>query len=110
MNKEELKVFKEYCYSYANRFLDTVCSNTEEKWLHTFSRNRWWRCQMELEEKKDIIIKNTDENSYKIYEEIMVEVLKKKIENDKIVANKKAKEKAKEKAKKEKEKKAKGKK
>ena len=106
MNKEEVKIFKEYCYSYAKRFLDTVCSNTEEKWLHTFSRNRWWRCQMELEEKKDIIIKNTDENSYKIYEEIMVEVLKKKIENDKIVANKKAKEKAK----KEKEKKAKGKK
>ena len=106
MKKEELKVFKEYCYSYANRFLDTVCSNTEEKWLHTFSRNRWWRCQMELEEKKDIIINNTDENSYKIYEEIMVDTLKKKIENDKIVANKKAKEKAK----REKEKKAKGKK
>ena len=106
MKKEELKVFEEYCRSYANRFLDTVCSNTEEKWLHTFSRNRWWRCQMELEEKKDIIIKNTDENSYKIYEEIMVEVLKKKIEEDKIVANKKAREKAK----KEKEKKIKGKK
>ena len=91
MNKEELKVFKEFCYSYANRFLDTVCANTEEKWLHTFSRNRWWRCQMELEEKKDIIIKNTDENSYKIYEEIMVDTLKKKIEEDKLVANKKAK-------------------
>ena len=106
MNKEELKVFKEYCYSYANRFLDTVCSNTEEKWLHTFSRNRWWRCQMELEEKKDIIIKNTDENSYKIYEDIMVGVLSKKIEEDKIAASKKAKEKAK----REKEKKAKGKK
>ena len=106
MNKEELKIFKEFCNSYANRFVDCVCANTEEKWLHTFSRNRWWRCQMELEEKKDIIIKNTDENSYKIYEGIMVEVLKKKIENDKIVANKKAKEKAK----KEKEKKAKGKK
>ena len=106
MNKEELKVFKEYCYSYANRFLDTVCSNTEEKWLHTFSRNRWWRCQMELEEKKDIIIKNTDENSYKIYEEIMVDTLKKKIENDKIAASKKAREKAKA----EKEKKTKGKK
>ena len=106
MNKEELKVFKEYCYSYANRFVDCVCANTEEKWLHTFSRNRWWRCQMELEEKKDIIIKNTDENSYKIYEEIMVEVLKKKIEEDKINVRKKAKEKAK----REKEKKAKGKK
>ena len=106
MNKEELKVFKEYCYSYANRFLDTVCSNTEEKWLHTFSRNRWWRCQMELEEKKDIIIKNTDENSYRIYEEIMVDILKRKIEEDKVVANNKAREKAK----KEKEKKAKGKK
>lgn len=106
MNKEELKVFKEYCYSYAKRFLDTVCANTEEKWLHTFSRNRWWRCQMELEEKKDIIIKNTDENSYRIYEEIMVGILKKKIEEDKFVANKKAREKAK----KEKEKKIKGKK
>ena len=106
MNKEELKVFKEYCYSYANRFVDCVCSNTGEKWLHTFSRNRWWRCQMELEEKKDIIINNTDENSYKIYEKIRVDTLKKKIENDKITASKKAKEKAK----KEKEKKAKGKK
>ena len=59
----------------------------------------------ELEEKKDIIINNTDENSYKIYEEIMVEVLKKKIENDKVIANKKAREKAKA----EKEKKKKGK-
>ena len=106
MKKEELEVFKGYCNSYANRFVDCVCAHTEEKWLHTFSRNRWWRCQMELEEKKDIIIKNTDENSYKIYEEIMVETLKKKIEEDKVVDRKKAKEKAK----KEKEKKAKGKK
>ena len=106
MKKEELKVFEEFCNLYANRFVDCVCSTTEEKWLHTFSRNRWWRCQMELEEKKDIIIKNTDENSYKIYEEIMVDTLKKKIENDKIAASKKAREKAK----REKEKKAKGKK
>ena len=95
MKKEELKIFKEFCNSYAKRFVDCVCSTTEEKWLHTFSRNRWWRCQMELEEKKDIIIKNTDENSYKIYEEIMVDILKKKIEEDKIAANKKAREKAK---------------
>ena len=95
MKKEELKIFEEFCNSYANRFVDCVCANTEEKWLHTFSRNRWWRCQMELEEKKDIIIKNTDENSYKIYEEIMVETLKKKIEEDKVVATKKAREKAK---------------
>ena len=50
----------------------------------------------ELEEKKDIIIKNTDEDSYKIYEGIMIEVLKKKIEEDKVAANKKAREKAKE--------------
>ena len=106
MKKEELKVFEEFCNSYAKRFVDCVCSTTEEKWLHTFSRNRWWRCQMELEEKKDIIINNTDENSYKIYEEIMVEVLKKKIENDKITASKKTREKVKE----EKERKKKGKK
>ena len=54
MKKEELKIFEEFCNSYAKRFVDCVCSTTEEKWLHTFSRNRWWRCQMELEEKKNI--------------------------------------------------------
>ena len=59
----------------------------------------------ELEEKKNIVIKNTDTKAYKIYEEIMVETLKKKIENDKIAASKKAREKAKA----EKEKKKKGK-
>ena len=95
MNKEELKIFKDYCNSYANRFIDCVCANTEEKWLHTFSRNRWWRCQMELEEKKDIIIKNTNADAYKIYEEIMVDTLKKKIEEDKVNDRKKAKEKEK---------------
>ena len=49
----------------------------------------------ELEEKKNIVIKNTDTKAYKIYEEIMVEVLKKKIEEDKINIRKKAREKAK---------------
>ena len=58
----------------------------------------------ELEE-KNIVIKNTDVEAYKIYEEIMVDTLKKKIENDKIAASKKAREKAKA----EKEKKKKGK-
>ena len=106
MNKEELKVFKEFCYSYANRFLDTVCANTEEKWLHTFSKFRYWRLVDELEDKKNIIIKNIVTKAYNIYEGIMIETLSKKIEEDKIAANKKAKEKAK----KEKEKKAKGKK
>ena len=106
MNKEELKIFEEFCYSYANRFLPCVCANTEEKYLHTFAKFRYWRLVDELEEKKDIVIKNTNADAYKIYEDIMVEVLSKKIENDKIVANKKAKEKAK----REKEKKAKGKK
>ena len=60
----------------------------------------------ELEEKKNIVIKNTDTNAYKIYEEIMIEILKRKIEEDKVAANKKAREKAKE----EKERKKKGKK
>ena len=58
----------------------------------------------ELEE-KNIIIKNTDVDAYKIYENIMIEVLSKKIEEDKVIANKKAREKAKA----EKEKKKKGK-
>ena len=59
----------------------------------------------ELEDKKNIIIKNTDVDAYKIYERIMIEVLSKKIEEDKVIANKKAREKAKA----EKEKKKKGK-
>ena len=95
MKKEELKIFKEFCNSYANRFVDCVCANTEEKWLHTFSKFRYWRLVDELEEKKNIIIKNTNADAYKIYEEIMVDTLKKKIENDKVIANKKAREKAK---------------
>ena len=106
MKKEELKIFEDYCNSYANRFLDCVCSNTEEKWLHTFSKFRYWRLVDELEDKKNITVKNTDTKAYKIYEEIMVDTLKKKIENDKIAASKKAREKAKA----EKEKKTKGKK
>ena len=95
MKKEELKVFKEYCYSYANRFLPCVCSTTEEKYLHTFAKFRYWRIVDELEDKKNIVIKNTDTKAYKIYEEIMVDTLKKKIEEDKVIANKKAREKAK---------------
>ena len=91
MKKEELKIFEEFCYSYANRFLDCVCANTEEKWLHTFSKFRYWRLVDELEDKKNIVIKNTNTKAYKIYEGIMVDTLKKKIENDKVIANKKAK-------------------
>ena len=60
MNKKELKVFKEFCYSYANRFLPCVCSTTEEKYLHTFAKFRAWRWFKELEDKKNRIRKNTD--------------------------------------------------
>ena len=105
MKKEELKIFKDYCRSYANRFLPCVCADTEEKYLHTFAKFRYWRIVDELEDKKNIVIKNTDVEAYKIYEEIMVDILKKKIEEDKVAANKKAREKAKA----EKEKKKKGK-
>ena len=105
MNKEELKIFEEFCQSYAKRFVDCVCANTEEKYLHTFAKFRYWRIIDELEDKKNIIIKNTDVEAYKIYEGIMIEVLSKKIEEDKIAASKKAREKAKA----EKEKKKKGK-
>ena len=49
----------------------------------------------ELEEKKNIVIKNTDVDAYKIYENIMIEVLSKKIEEDKVADSKKAREKAK---------------
>ena len=93
MKKEEL--FEEFCNSYANRFLDCVCANTEEKWLHTFSKFRYWRLVDELEDKKNITVKNTDTKVYHTYEEIMVETLSKKIEQDKVAENKKAREKAK---------------
>ena len=95
MKKEELKTFEEFCHSYANRFLPCVCANTEEKYLHTFAKFRYWRIVDELEDKKNIVIKNTDVEAYKIYEDIMIEVLSKKIEQDKVAANKKAREKAK---------------
>ena len=95
MKKEELKVFEEFCHSYAKRFLSCVCANTEEKYLHIFAKFRYWRLVDELEDKKNIVIKNTDTKAYKIYEEIMVDILKKKIEEDKVIANKKAREKAK---------------
>ena len=95
MKKEELKIFEDYCRSYANRFLDCVCANTEEKWLHTFSKFRYWRLVDELEDKKNITVKNTDIKAYHTYEEIMVDTLKKKIEEDKIAASKKGREKAK---------------
>ena len=85
MNKEELKIFEDYCRSYANRFLPCVCANTEEKYLHTFAKFRYWRIVDELEDKKNIVIKNTDTKAYKIYEEIMVDTLKKKIEEDKVI-------------------------
>ena len=49
----------------------------------------------ELEDKKNIVVKNTDVHAYHTYEEIMVETLKKKIEEDKVAASKKAREKAK---------------
>ena len=80
MKKEELKIFEEFCRSYTNRFLDCVCANTEEKWLHTFSKFRYWRLVDELEDKKNITVKNTDIKAYHTYEEIMVDTLKKKIE------------------------------
>ena len=95
MNKEELKIFENYCHSYAKRFLPCVCANTEEKYLHTFAKFRYWRIIDELEDKKNMLIKNTDIEAYKIYEDIMIEVLSKKIEEDKVVASKKAREKAK---------------
>ena len=95
MKKEELKIFEEFCNLYANRFVDCVCANTEEKWLHTFSKFRYWRLLDELEDKKNITVKNTDTKVYHTYEEIMVETLSKKIEQDKVAENKKAREKAK---------------
>ena len=44
MKKEELKIFEEFCRSYANRFVDCVCYTTPESWLSKFASFRAWRC------------------------------------------------------------------
>ena len=87
MNKEEqLEKFKEFCHSYAHRFLYCFSANTGEKYPSTFSKSHWGRFTDYFEDRYNITIKPTDINYYKIYEDIMVEEINKFIEQYKIEA------------------------
>lgn len=79
MDKKELDIFKRYCYTYANTLIYTVCATTGESWLPKLCQFRWWRIRADMEDKRNIKIKETDTNAYKIYEDIMVEVLSNRI-------------------------------
>lgn len=95
LNKEQEEIFKNYCYNYANRFIYTVCSTTGEGWLPKMCQFKWWRVKDELNDKYNIIIKDTDIKSYKLYESIMLEVLNTRIEQCKQEQSKRDKEAAK---------------
>ena len=80
LNKGQEENFKKYCYSYANRFIYTVCATTGEGWLPKMCQFKWWRIKDEFEDRYNISIKDTDVKHYKLYESIMLEVLNKRIE------------------------------
>lgn len=89
MNKQQEEKFKEFCYSYANRFIYTVCADTGEGWLPKMCQFKYWRMKMEIEDKHNITIKDTDIKYYKLYESIMLEVLNNRIEECKQERSKK---------------------
>lgn len=95
MNKEQLNKFKDFCYSFANRYKDCVCKDTPEHWLHTMSKFKYWRLLDELEFKYNIIVKESNKEYLKIYEGIFVEVLSKYIDEYKKIQSEKDKKAAK---------------
>ena len=106
MKKKDLKVFEEFAHEYSQRFVYCFCATTGDGYPVIFAKSHYGRFLDYLEEKHHIEIKNTDVEAYAIYEEIMVDDIKKIIENHKVEAKKRERELKK----KEKEKKAKGKK
>ena len=89
MNKKELKIFEEFCFNYANRFIHTVCANTGIGWSAKFAQLRYWRVISEMDEKFNIKIKPNDIKTYKIYEDIFLEVINKRIEECKAIQSEK---------------------
>lgn len=95
MNKEQLEIFKNVCYTYANGLIYTVCATTGESWLPRLCQFRWWRIRADMEDKHNIKIKEIDTNAYKIYEDIMLEVLTTRINECKKIKSEEEKKRAK---------------
>lgn len=95
MDKQQEEIFKEFTYSYSQRFKHCFCSTTGEKWPAIFSKNHYGRFRDYLEDKHRIEIKLTDIKAYKLYEEIMVKEINKFIEECKQEQSKRDKEAAK---------------
>ena len=95
MDKTQEEIFKKQCYTYANSLIYTVCATTGESWLPKLCQFRWWRIRADVEDKCNIIIKETDTNAYKIYEDIMLEVLSNRISECKKIKSNEEKKQAK---------------
>lgn len=91
MDKNQKKIFEEYCYSYADRYKLCMSSETTVKYIKMFSKLRYWRIIEELEFKHKIEISEDDDKIYKQYEKIMIEVLTARVEE--LAKNKNIKEK-----------------
>ena len=79
MDKKQKDTFIKQCYTYANSLIYTVCATTGESWLPKLCQFRWWRVRADMEDKHNIKIKETDTDAYKIYEDVMLEVLTNRI-------------------------------
>ena len=92
MTKDQLKTFKEQCSNYSNRFIYCMCADTPLPWLKKFTKFKWWRLCLEIEDKYNIEISEGNNKYYSIYEEIMINTLSQRIEQIKSENNKKEKE------------------
>ena len=80
MTKEQKKIFTDFCYSYAQRFLLCMSQYTTERYMAIFSKLRYWRVLDYMDFKYDIKISENDNTTYKEYENIMIKILSKRVE------------------------------
>ncbi|MDY4127676.1 hypothetical protein [Peptostreptococcus porci] len=95
MTDKQLELFKEFCYSYSQRFKFCFCANTGDGYPQVFAKNHFIRCLDYFEDKYHIEIKPTNEKAYNIYESIMIEEINKFIDEYKKIQSEKDKKAAK---------------
>lgn len=96
MTDKQLELFKEFCYSYSQRFKSCFCSTSgEANYPMVFTKNHWGRVPDYFEDKYHIEIKATNEKLYKIYESIMIAEINKFIDEYKKIQSEKDKKAAK---------------